>query len=173
MCPVNLLSVSYASGFAFSPAVNTLSKASSLWERQRQGAVTGWTAAIRLQNKGFVINSISHLICKYQITTLLCFLYPESVKVLVCLLGFSTYLWLRLGVEHYPGLEPVCSAPFSIGSFRNFNTNPVLLEDQSTEGHRRQPLMWPELVFPQGPWVWILLVHPYIHLLKLGELSLF
>lgn len=32
--------------------------------------------------------------------------------------------------------------------------------------------MWPELVFPQGPWVWILLVHPYIHLLKLGELSL-
>lgn len=92
MRPVNLLSVSYASGFAFSPAVNTLSKASSLWERQRQGAVTGWTAAIRLQSKGFVIESISHLICKYQITALLCFLYPESVKVLVCLLGFSTYL---------------------------------------------------------------------------------
>lgn len=63
-----------------------------LWERQRQGAVTGWMAAIRLQSKGFVIKSISHLICKYQITALLCFLYPESVKVLVCLLGFSTYL---------------------------------------------------------------------------------
>lgn len=40
-------------------------------------------AAIRLQSKGFVIKSISHLICKYQITALLCFLYPESVKVLV------------------------------------------------------------------------------------------
>ena len=144
-----------------------------LQARILEWVVTGWTAAIRLQNNGFMIKSISHLTCKYQITAMLCFLYPESLEVLVCLLGFLTYLWLRLGVEYCPGLKPVWPAPFSIGLFKNFNITPVLLEeDLSTEHHRRQPLMWPELVFPQGPWVWILLVHLYIHSLKLEELSL-